>query len=178
MAESVVSGQSAAVVRAVDAARSLMGEKEPPDRSAQSAAVERRPSTAPTAHRDVRGVRGHARFGGDPGARRAARDASSAPASPAAVGALERLVDVLDRERLKPVEVLVIARLTASEATVSELARDLDRDVAAIRSAAGDLVGRGLLRHRSAPRGQVLGTTVSGMAALSRLAGPLNHPLG
>jgi DNA-binding MarR family transcriptional regulator len=84
--------------------------------------------------------------------------------------AVEDFVDALDRERLAPVEILLLLRVAASEATVVELAAALDRDPAAIRRAAAGLVGRGLLRQRAARRGLVLEMTPSGLAALSRLA--------
>src|SRR3954451_6583251 len=46
-----------------------------------------------------------------------------------------------DRERLAPVEVLVLLRVAASEATVAELAAALDREVITIRRTAGDDAG-------------------------------------
>jgi hypothetical protein len=87
---------------------------------------------------------------------------------------LERFLDVLDRERLAPVEVLVLLRVAASEATLAELAAALDREVITIRRTAGDLIGRGLLRQRSAPRGPVLEIMPTGLRALGRLAQPLD----
>jgi hypothetical protein len=87
---------------------------------------------------------------------------------------LERFLDVLDRERLAPVEVLVLLRVAASEATVAELAAALDREVITIRRTAGDLIGRGLLRQRSASRGPVLAIMPTGLQALRRLAQPLD----
>jgi hypothetical protein len=41
---------------------------------------------------------------------------------------LERLLDMLDRERLAPLEVLLLLRVATSEATVVELAAALDRE--------------------------------------------------
>jgi hypothetical protein len=94
---------------------------------------------------------------------------------PSARGAgLERFLDVLDRERLAPVEVLLLLRIAASEATVAELAAALDREVITIRRTAGDLIGRGLLRQRSAPRGPVLEIMPPGLRALARLAQALD----
>ena len=81
---------------------------------------------------------------------------------------------MLDRERLAPVEVLVLLHVAASEATVAELAAALDREVITIRRTAGDLIGRGLLRQRSAPRGPVLEVMPTGLRALDRLAQPLD----
>jgi hypothetical protein len=86
-------------------------------------------------------------------------------------------MDVLDRERLAPVDVLILLRVAASEATVVELAAALNRGPVAIRRAAGGLIGRGLLRQRSARRGLVLETMPSGLVALSRLAQPLDLSL-
>jgi hypothetical protein len=54
---------------------------------------------------------------------------------------LEQFLDVLDRERLAPVEVLVLLHVAASEATVAELAAALDREVITIRRTAGDDAG-------------------------------------
>jgi hypothetical protein len=88
--------------------------------------------------------------------------------------ALERFLDVLDRERLAPVEVLLLHRVAASDATVVELAAALDRDPVAIRRAAAGLIRRGLLRQRAGRRGLVLEAMPSGLSALSRLADPLD----
>ena len=94
---------------------------------------------------------------------------------PAARGAgLERFLDVLDRERLAPVEALLLLRVAASEATLVELAAALDREVITIRRTAGDLIGRGLLRQRSTPRGPVLEIMPTGLRALGRVAQPLD----
>jgi hypothetical protein len=90
---------------------------------------------------------------------------------------LERFMDVLDRERLAPVDVLLLLRVAASEATVVELAAALDREPIAMRRAAGGLIGRGLLRQRWARRGLVLETMPSGLLALSRLAQSLDLTL-
>jgi hypothetical protein len=87
---------------------------------------------------------------------------------------LERLLDALDRERLAPVEVLLLLRVAESEATLVELATALDREVITIRRTAGDLIGRGLLRQRSASRGPVLAIMPTGLRALGRLAQPLD----
>jgi len=87
---------------------------------------------------------------------------------------LERLLDALDRERLVPVEVLLLLRVAASEATLVELAAALDREVITIRRTAGDLIGRGLIRQRSASRGPVLAIMPTGLRALGRLAQPLD----
>ena len=84
---------------------------------------------------------------------------------------------VLDRERLAPVDVLLLLRVAASEATVVELADALDREPIAIRRAAGALIACGLLRQRSARRGLVLETMPSGLVTLSRLAQPLDVSL-
>jgi hypothetical protein len=46
--------------------------------------------------------------------------------------------------------------------------------VITIRRTAGDLIGRGLLRQRSAPRGPVLEIMPTGLRALARLAQPLD----
>jgi hypothetical protein len=89
---------------------------------------------------------------------------------------LERFLDVLDRERLAPVEVLVLLRITASGSTLAELAAALDREVVTIRRTAGDLIGRGLLRQRSAARGPVLEVMPTGLRVLGRLAQPLDLP--
>jgi hypothetical protein len=88
--------------------------------------------------------------------------------------ALERFLDVLDRERLAPVEVRLLLRVAASDATVVEHAAELDRDPVAIRRAATRLARRGLLRQRAARRGLVLEAMPSGLSALSRLAEPLD----
>jgi hypothetical protein len=94
---------------------------------------------------------------------------------PSAGGAgVERFLDVLDRERLAPVEVLLLLRVAASEATLAELAAALDREVITIRRTAGDLIGRGLLRQRSASRGPVLEIMPTGLRALGRLTQPLD----
>jgi hypothetical protein len=99
----------------------------------------------------------------------------SADSRPSGRGSgLERFLDVLDREWLAPVEVLVLLHLAASEATVAELAAALDREVITIRRTAGDLIGRGLVRQRSAPRGPVLEIMPTGLRALDRLARPLD----
>jgi hypothetical protein len=99
----------------------------------------------------------------------------SRESTPAARGSgLERFLDVLDRERLAPIEVLVLLRVAASEVTLAELAAALDRDVITIRRTAGDLIGRGLLRQRSASRGPVLEIMPTGLRALGRLAQPLD----
>jgi hypothetical protein len=87
---------------------------------------------------------------------------------------VEQFLDVLDREGVAPVELLVLLRVAASEATVAELAAALDREVITIRRTAGDLIGRGLLRHRSAPRGPVLEVMPTGLRTLDRLARPLD----
>jgi hypothetical protein len=87
---------------------------------------------------------------------------------------LERFLDALDRERLAPIEVLLLVRVAASEATVVEVAAALDREVTTIRRTAGDLIGRGLLRQRSAPRGPVLAIMPAGLRALGRLPQPLD----
>jgi len=87
---------------------------------------------------------------------------------------LERFLDALDRERLAPVEVLLLLRVAASEATLVELAAALDRELITIRRTAGDLIGRGLLRQRSASRGPVLAIMPTGLQALRRLAQPLD----
>jgi hypothetical protein len=87
---------------------------------------------------------------------------------------LERFLDAVDRERLAPVEVLLLLRVAATEATLVELAAALDREVITIRRAAGDLIGRGLLRQRSASHGQVLAIMPTGLRALRRLAQPLD----
>jgi hypothetical protein len=87
---------------------------------------------------------------------------------------LERFLDALDRERLAPVEALLLLRVAASEATLVELAAALDREVITIRRTAGDLIGRGLLRQRSASRGPVLAIMPTGLRALGRLAQPLD----
>jgi hypothetical protein len=87
---------------------------------------------------------------------------------------LERFLDALDRERLAPLDVLLLLRVAASEATLVELAAALDREVITIRRTAGDLIGRGLLRQRSAPRGPVLDIMPTGLLALGRLAQPLD----
>jgi hypothetical protein len=92
---------------------------------------------------------------------------------PSAAGSgLERFLDALDRERLAPVEVLLLLRVAASEATLVELAAALDREVITIRRTAGDLIGRGLLRQRSASRGPVLAIMPTGLRALGRLVQP------
>ena len=91
--------------------------------------------------------------------------------------ALERFLDMLDRERLAPLEVLVLLRVATSEPTVVELAAALDREPITIRRAAAGLIGRGLLRQRPARRGLVLETMPSGLSALSRLAEPLDRSL-
>lgn len=88
--------------------------------------------------------------------------------------ALERFLDLLDRERFAPLDVLLLLRVAASDATVAELAAALDREPIAIRRAAGGLVGRGLLRQRSARGGLVLEAMPSGLLALRRLARPLD----
>jgi hypothetical protein len=81
----------------------------------------------------------------------------------------ERFLDVLDRERLAPLEALLLLRIAASEATLAELAAALDREVITIRRTAGDLIGRGLLRQRSAPRGPVLEVMPTGLRVLDRV---------
>jgi hypothetical protein len=86
----------------------------------------------------------------------------------------ERFLDVLDRERLAPVEVLLLLRVAASEATVAELAAALDREVITIRRTAGGLTGRGLVRQRAAPRGRVLEVMPTGLRVLDRLAQTLD----
>ena len=86
----------------------------------------------------------------------------------------ERFLDVLDRERLAPVEVLLLLRVAASEATVAELAAALDREVITIRRTAGGLIGRGLVRQRAAPRGRVLEVMPTGLRVLDRLAQTLD----
>ena len=99
----------------------------------------------------------------------------SPESTPSAGGSgLERLLDALDRERLVPVEVLLLLRVAASEATLVELAAALDREVTTIRRTAGDLIGRGLIRQRSASRGPVLAIMPTGLRALGRLAQPLD----
>jgi hypothetical protein len=72
------------------------------------------------------------------------------------------------------VEVLLLLRVAASGATVAELAAALDREVITIRRTAGDLVGRGLVRQRAAPRGRVLEVMPTGLRVLDRLAQPLD----
>ena len=86
----------------------------------------------------------------------------------------EQFLEVLDRERLAPVDVLVLLHVAASEVTVAELAAALDREVITIRRTAGDLIGRGLVRRRSAPRGPVLAVMPTGLRVLDRLAPPLD----
>jgi hypothetical protein len=105
-------------------------------------------------------------------------DRSPAPKRSMNDPALERFLDALDRERLAPVEALLLLRVAASETTVVELAAALDRDPVAIRRAAADLTGRGLLRQRPARRGLVLETMPSGRSALSRLGEPPNLSWG
>jgi len=70
--------------------------------------------------------------------------------------------------------VLVLLHVAASEVTVAELAAALDREVITIRRTAGDLIGRGLVRRRSAPRGPVLAVMPTGLRVLDRLAPPLD----
>jgi DNA-binding MarR family transcriptional regulator len=82
---------------------------------------------------------------------------------------LERFLDVLDRERLAPVEVLVLLRIAATESTLGELAAVLDREAMTIRRTVGDLIGRGLVRQRSAARGPVLEVMPTGRRLLDRL---------
>jgi hypothetical protein len=99
---------------------------------------------------------------------------SATPSRSTRDSALERFLELLDRERLAPLDVLLLLRVAASEATVVELAAALDREPIAIRRAAGGLIGRGLLRQRSARRGLLLEAMPSGLLALSRLARPLD----
>jgi DNA-binding MarR family transcriptional regulator len=82
---------------------------------------------------------------------------------------LEGFLDVLDRERLAPVEVLVLLRIAATESTLGELAAVLDREAMTIRRTVGDLIGRGLVRQRSAARGSVLEVMPTGRRLLDRL---------
>jgi hypothetical protein len=123
---------------------------------------------------DVRRLRSSRRRPSDLGAH---VDRSAASKRSTRDSVLERFMDVLDRERLAPVDVLLLLRVAASEATVVELATALNREPIAIRRAAGGLIARGLLRQRSARRGLVLETMPSGLVALSRLAQPLDVSL-
>jgi DNA-binding MarR family transcriptional regulator len=175
MVETVVGAQSAWVARAVRAAKSLARRKGSLDDTATPAGIERRGSTAIRERRYSR-CAVHRNRAGEPASNPAAAPAGSPAAEPRSEGsALERFLDVMDGERLAPVEALVLLRLAAADVTVRELASDLHREPATIRRAADDLIGRGLLRRRAASRGQVLQTTLSGLAALRRLKRPLEQ---
>jgi DNA-binding MarR family transcriptional regulator len=172
MVETVVGAQSAWVARAVRAAKSLARRKGSLDDTATPAGIERRGSTAIPERRYSR-CAVHRNQAGERASNPAGAPAGSTAAEPLSEGsALERFLDVMDRERLAPVEALVLLRLAAADATVSELASGLNREPATIRRSASDLIGRGLLRRRAASRGHVLQTTLSGLAALGRLKRP------
>src|SRR5919206_304365 len=63
----------------------------------------------------------------------------------AAVG----LLDAIDRARLNAMDVLLLLHVAEDEATVADLAAQLDRRPADVRRATARLVARGLLRRRS-----------------------------
>jgi DNA-binding MarR family transcriptional regulator len=89
--------------------------------------------------------------------------------------ALMRFLDRLDRARLTPMDVLLLLRLADAEVTVLQLADELDRRAADVRSATAGLVARGLVRRRSdgsARWGLVLTATPRGIDALRRLQPP------
>ena len=86
-----------------------------------------------------------------------------------------RFLDAIDRVRLTPMEVLVLLHVAEAEATVADLANQLDRRPANVRRATGRLVARGLLRRRAdgtGLSGLVFTATASGLELLAALRVP------
>jgi DNA-binding MarR family transcriptional regulator len=83
-----------------------------------------------------------------------------------------RFLDAIDRARLTPMDVLLLLHVAEAQATVVDLANQLDRRPADLRRAAGRLVARGLLRRRAdgtVPWGLVYTATASGLDVLARV---------
>jgi DNA-binding MarR family transcriptional regulator len=80
-----------------------------------------------------------------------------------------RFLDAIDRARLTPLDVLLLLHVAEAEATVVDLANQLDRRPADVRRATGRLVARGLLRRRAdrtVPWGLIFTATASGLDVL------------
>jgi DNA-binding MarR family transcriptional regulator len=97
--------------------------------------------------------------------------------------AVMRLLDAIDRARLTTMDVLLLLHVAEAEATVGDLAEQIDRRPAEVRRATGRLVARGLMRRRAdrtVPWGLIFTATASGRDLLARLelpstpAGPMN----
>jgi DNA-binding MarR family transcriptional regulator len=137
----------------------------------------------PTADRDVDATRSRAgtpasRAGGMPTALEERRRPLSMPGDELARRhrslAFDRLLESVHREHLSPFDVRVLLRVTDREATVVDLAESLGQPPSVLRRASARLVARGLLRRRRRRDRQdhmevTLGTTASGMSALSRV---------
>ena len=109
----------------------------------------------------------HRNRGADPSQWNAARTDGRAP--------VVRFLDAIDRARLTPMEVLVLLHVAESQATVVDLANQLDRRPADVRRATGRLVARGLLRRRAdrtGLSGLVFTATASGLELLAALEVP------
>jgi hypothetical protein len=86
-----------------------------------------------------------------------------------------RLLDAIDGANLTPMDVLLLLHVAEAEATVVDLAEQLDRRPAEVRRATGGLVARGLLRRRAdrtVPWGLIFAATASGLGLLAGLEVP------
>jgi hypothetical protein len=106
----------------------------------------------------------HRNGGADPFPPNAARTNGRAPMVP--------FLDAIDRSRLTAMDVLLLLHVAEADATVADLANQLDRRPADVRRATGRLVARGLLRRRSdrtVPWGLTFTATASGLDLLAAL---------
>jgi DNA-binding MarR family transcriptional regulator len=95
--------------------------------------------------------------------------------------ALDRLLESAEHEGLAPLELRVLLRLDAADATPPELAAAVHRPVPAVRRAIGRLVLLGLVRRdwrRPAPRPPILSMTAAGTRALRRVVRSLDSQDG
>jgi hypothetical protein len=86
--------------------------------------------------------------------------------------ALERLLQALQRERLTPLELRILLRVTEGEMTSAAIAQSMQQPPSVVGRASAQLVARGMLRRhrRGRPLKLTLSATSSGTSALWRVS--------
>jgi hypothetical protein len=90
--------------------------------------------------------------------------------------ALEALLESVQRERLSPLDLRVLLRVTDGEVTIGELADSMGQPPDVLRRATTRLAARGLLRDRPRQCRRLeltLTATAAGISALHRVSGSL-----
>jgi hypothetical protein len=102
--------------------------------------------------------------------RRRSRPGHARPS--AAPSSVDVALDLLEQQRLSPMELRILLAIRDRERTESELVRSLGRRTMEVRPSAGALYARGLLRWRYLPNGEgsAFAVTAAGRRALAPIA--------